>query len=776
MSLTSDTPSPLPGLFAYPSAYLGDALLLPVAAGVLTLGVTLLPPVRAEGRWSIVAGFTAVAASLAVQLIWLADDRPVLNWTLPRPHHFNAAGIWHATYAVGTAGLFAMIITVFLLRIAKASRDRTAPAVDKMLRSGGPVVALSCLLGYDALAINDSSSMTLASSSSVTAIAIAAGVIILLAFAALRRRAVLLRRAFLIGLSAAAALQLALSAPWSADQHQVLGAAGASLSGIGVALLTLVPGRGVKASYTIYRPPMTTVICAAAVLAIGLPALWIHSAAASAAADWSGTWPWLIGYAATVAAIPSVVVGRLDWLVQALDVMAVFVFIGLVATAALYVPHWHDVADLGQTASLAVAATIGTLLFPIVWLRFGSQIEGEREGSGQAFGLSEVARLSATPILVMLILAALSASFSLLSFTLATAGDRRYVADDDGFVNLPVLLLSGLAVVVIGYLLTLAWRRQSLRKAIRYTGPALVAVWPLSLILLGVAPMPPVTAIALAGGLLAAMWSANTALNNVALLRDERPDRPLWLFVASISFSGFVSCYFAMTMALAESPAHIYTWFAGISTAALVVAVHGLLSIVFGLVARGSDTRTTRHGIAHNLIQDASVAVILVLLALVIPSATLMHLPQAEGLASRLLSTIAICGPLLTFFLFPYQRLGKTNLQHLQREINTRSDDPAGLDRKLRSEQTVLRRNATLIKAARRGLDNSAQDRFLRVLNAHIRNQNLIGAIITALSVVGLIVVLGGNDGLAFGYLRKLYSNSPPTHIAGDRAVSNVDG
>jgi hypothetical protein len=769
MSLASHAPSQLPGLFDYPSAYVGDALLLPIAAGVLTSGAAMLSRVRAERRWSALAAAAAMAAALSVQLIWLADDRPTLNWTLSQPHTFNAAGIWHAVYVVGTAGFFAFILTLLSMRIAKATRGQTAPAVEKMLRGGGPVVVLCCLLGYDALAVRDSSSLTLASRSSVMAIATAAGVIVVMGIAALGRRVVLLGRALLLGLCTAASLELVLLAPWSSDRHQVLGAAGASLSGVGLALLTLVPGRGLKASYASYRPTMPTVIAAAALLAVGLPALWIYGAASSSAGNWSRAWPWLLWYAAAVVAVPAIVVGRFDWLLQALDVMAVFVFIGLIATAAVYVPHLRNVSDLGQTASLAVAAIIGTVLFPIVWLRFGSQVEGERGGAqAGTFSLTEVARLSATPILVMLILAALSASFSLLSFTLATAGERRYVADSDGFVHFPVLLVCGLALVVMGYLLTLAWRRQSLRRAARFAGPLLVAVWPISLISLGVAPMPPVTTIALVGGLLTALWSANTALNNVALLRGDRPDHPLWFYVASISFSGLVSCYFAMTMALAESPAHVYTWFAGISTAALVVTVHSLLSVLFGLVARSSDTRTTRHGIAHNLIQDASVATILILLALVVPAATLMHISPAEGLWTRLLSTFAICGPLLTFFLFPYQRLGKANLQHLQWEIKTRSDDPASLIGKLRLEQKVLRRNAILIEAARQGLDDPPQNRFLRLLNAHIRNQNLLGAMITALSIVGLIVILGGNDGLAFGYLRKLYRSDPHPESASD--------
>jgi hypothetical protein len=43
-----------------------------------------------------------------------------------------------------------------------------------------------------------------------------------------------------------------------------------------------------------------------------------------------------------------------------------------------------------------------------------------------------------------------------------------------------------------------------------------------------------------------------------------------------------VSGFFAASMALAADSSHVYTWFAGISTAAGLLGVHGAMSVAAG--------------------------------------------------------------------------------------------------------------------------------------------------------------------------------------------------
>ena len=52
-------------------------------------------------------------------------------------------------------------------------------------------------------------------------------------------------------------------------------------------------------------------------------------------------------------------------------------------------------------------------------------------------------------------------------------------------------------------------------------------------------------------------------------------------------------------------------------------------------------------------------------------------------------------------------------------------------------------------------MEGPEQQRFLRILSAHIRNQNLLANAVVILSLIGLLVLVGGKTGAAFAYLRR---------------------
>src|SRR4051812_43978359 len=56
-------PPTLPGLFDYPSAYVGDSFLLPVAVALLVRGATLLPRARHDRTFATM--FAVIAGALA---------------------------------------------------------------------------------------------------------------------------------------------------------------------------------------------------------------------------------------------------------------------------------------------------------------------------------------------------------------------------------------------------------------------------------------------------------------------------------------------------------------------------------------------------------------------------------------------------------------------------------------------------------------------------------------------------------------------------------------
>lgn len=752
-------PPGLPGLFDFPSAYVGDVVLLPIAAAMLAAGVRRLPRARRERSVVIASGAVAALAAVTVQWLWFADDRPRGNWTLPEPHRFNLAGVWHAAYFIVTATLLTVLAVALAMRLSAAVRGGEHRTAESLLRGSGAAVVLSCLLSYAVLAVGDSLSGTSASRASLVALGLAAAILIGLAVLTLGRRAGLLVPHMLLATIAATAAVLAVDAPWSAERTQVLGATAAALAGIGVAVLSLVPARGLDGdTYATYRPDPGHVPVVATILAVLSAALWTWAAAAVVASRWSDVALWVAAYLAAIAACPALIVRarRLRWLGQAADVMVVFAALGLICLVALTVPRWREVSDSAPFSSFLVALFLSLVLFPILKIRMHAEIRDEQsgpDGSG-SFGLVGAARLSATATIAMLIIAGVSGAVSLIGFTLAAAVDRSYVADRGGARGAVVLLLGGVGVVLAAWALARA-RSASGRSWMRAVAPMPALLWLAGIVLVGLHRVDPVTPVAVGGGVLLALWSANTTLNNVGLLRGERPDAVHWSTIGAVAGSAFATGFIAMQGALAASPSHVYTWFAGISTGAAILAIHGGLTVVTGLLVVRSDARHTRHGLAHNLIQDASIITLLYLIALVIPAATLLHLPPDLGFWARLLATFMIVGPFLAYFLTPYQWLLDTNLGHLEREVSSRAEDPERTRAVLSRERRPLRRNRVLLTAAVAGLHGPAQHRFLRVLNGHIRNQNTIGAAVVALSLVGFLVLLGGKTSAALAYLRR---------------------
>ena len=109
----------LPGLFHFLSATWGDGLALPVMSGALVLAISLLPGTPHELPVSIGAGLLGACLGIVTQVQWLRDASPRLNWTLPRPHHFNVAGVYHAVFLTAMCALTAALWTLVLLRFAK---------------------------------------------------------------------------------------------------------------------------------------------------------------------------------------------------------------------------------------------------------------------------------------------------------------------------------------------------------------------------------------------------------------------------------------------------------------------------------------------------------------------------------------------------------------------------------------------------------------------------------------------------------------------------------
>lgn len=100
-------------MWHYRAATWGDILLVPAICAVLAAGLcdSRIPRRSGERLWAALGCGLFALAGVLVQASWLASSEPILNWTIPAPHHFSFPGWYHAAYlvllsgAIGAAGL-----------------------------------------------------------------------------------------------------------------------------------------------------------------------------------------------------------------------------------------------------------------------------------------------------------------------------------------------------------------------------------------------------------------------------------------------------------------------------------------------------------------------------------------------------------------------------------------------------------------------------------------------------------------------------------------------
>ncbi|WP_432067746.1 hypothetical protein [Streptomyces sp. C10-9-1] len=120
----------LPTMFADLCETFGDALALPIMTGALVYALTRLPSTSREGVYAASAAAAGGATGALTQLVRLADGAHELTWAHPRPHHFTAAGIYHAVFLTVMCAVTAALWTLALRRLVRAhpEGEGTKPA------------------------------------------------------------------------------------------------------------------------------------------------------------------------------------------------------------------------------------------------------------------------------------------------------------------------------------------------------------------------------------------------------------------------------------------------------------------------------------------------------------------------------------------------------------------------------------------------------------------------------------------------------------------------
>jgi hypothetical protein len=524
-----------------------------------------------------------------VQLLWLLDDNPRLNWTLPVPHEFNFAGWWHAIYFVVVASVMSLLFGVLLVRLAGAVRDgKDTHHVECLLRSVGASVVLACVVTYVALAIRDSSSPALASKASLVGLGCTV-VVFVLVTSILKRSVLLLGRAAISAGLVAIGMIFVVEAPWSTEPTAILGVAVSAAIATGVALLPLVPGRDMRLIHPA-RPGHAVVM--GAILLLILPSTWLWTSEAIQNQRWFEAATWFATYLSTMIFTPLIALRAeyARWLFLAADVLLLFAVFTLLSLSAVIIPLWRY-PDAVLVLILLGFGLLVWILSSRLWSRFAAVVSEEqgRSRAEESDGSAKNETVHAAPILGLLVISGLAALLALLSCVFSVYAKVEYVTDADRQSQSAPLLAQGLVFIIFAAALWLAKSRASGRAArlLRYGGAVVVAPWPLLLLADGSISftLELISIVRIIGALLLGAWTLNSIICTTTLLQGFRVDLPGSLAAAALAISGVASGYFAVTKALALNPSQAFTWTSGMMTAIAVVAIHGSLCVNAGSLA-----------------------------------------------------------------------------------------------------------------------------------------------------------------------------------------------
>lgn len=196
----------LPGLFDYRSATIGDALLLPLIVGLLVAAASRLRSAPRERAWARLGAALGLGLAVTTQVLWLTDDGPRANWTLPEPHHFNFAGWYHAVFlCLASAAIGSLTILVARRIRAAAASGALDASVTRSPWLGALVASAVGLAGLIALD-NREASGSQAGTTTTIAMAVTGAATVGVAAWALRDRLRANARFIALGLSAGAGL------------------------------------------------------------------------------------------------------------------------------------------------------------------------------------------------------------------------------------------------------------------------------------------------------------------------------------------------------------------------------------------------------------------------------------------------------------------------------------------------------------------------------------------------------------------------------------------
>lgn len=147
-------PGNVPGLWEYRSATIGDAVLLPLTIGLLVAAGSGSPRTRYRDMLLWASAIFGTIIGAGIQLAWLLDPSPQLNWGVPSPGHFNVAGIYHAVFFTAICGVLSGLTVRLLIRL-RSLRDTSPRELRRLLESPYAALLVACSAGFVGLVVLD---------------------------------------------------------------------------------------------------------------------------------------------------------------------------------------------------------------------------------------------------------------------------------------------------------------------------------------------------------------------------------------------------------------------------------------------------------------------------------------------------------------------------------------------------------------------------------------------------------------------------------------------
>jgi hypothetical protein len=731
--LIAPPPPGLPGLGSFPSASIGDTVLIPLSAFLLVLAIRRRPRAPHERILTGLAAIAAAAVGSAAQASWLHDRRPRPNWTLPRPGHFTAAGWWHAAYFVATSALFFALTVLLVLRV-REERRKNQTSSPPSPRPGTPVL-IAATGTYLALAGHDSAAGKpgWASGSSLILVGVALVAAAVLTGLALGRASRILLRPSLLGLAATAALTT-LTIGIGATSPLFTATAAVILLTLALVLLYDL------ASTWSSPPPVLERAVNALVTTVGCAAAWTLLSHQAARHELRAA---LTSGAVAIVLLLGVMIGVLRRKPErCLPFTLLYTFgIGVAVTAVWLDARPADVASFTPYLALGVSLllAIGTR---IVQAYTDVELGVPKSPSAPSERLSDAKVARSTLALALLALFGVGSFLATLAFTIA-ANPGTALPHPRGVSTGDVILL-GAMTVSAGLALALFAANSRPWPWLRPVTWAAEVALPVGLsvpMILAVSALPlkaPVATTAVSAAVMVALWTADSLFGNVWQLQGR-------------SF-GIRNAIPVLSLALLWASTTAWILTAGTRTAhggrglveAYMIATALLLTVVafttlLGGAASRRLPRLSELPPWRGLLQDGSCVSGIILIIVFLSAYMINNVGFTDGLKLSI--------PLVALFGPPYYWIMKANREWPEIEARRllESDaqrvlDAVG-DRSWRRFVLDLRTQRTY---CRHPVPQARSEEFVRALGAHTRNQNRIASALLLTPIASALLLLIG--------------------------------